>query len=291
MNYRLALSLFLIANICVAAPAKVDERKKTEVLRPAQREQANEGGLIDTLVGVLYPDTIVRRFNDLVTFWGWARELNRAQYPEVYASLAEICERLNVPVPVIYVINNSGVNAKLLAGKINATVNGWSPRYAAITITQDTLDLLNQDELDAYLTQAVARIKHRSFRLTAVLNGLLQCNPINAAIAMGPQTAFVPGPNGQLIVQQLPGRSPVMAAVLSLVGQRWLRSKIDECDRTTAFHLKNPAAFASAIAKENEHAGMPYKIGSNPILRLFNDWPTAEERLETVEKVRKQVAN
>ncbi len=286
MKNRIVLSLLLIANVSVAGSvtaakqgATSKQNQKVSFLRPEAAERSHDGfsigGAIDGLIGFLYFDTIIRRGYELANFWSWAQELDRTRYRHVYAIVGSACEQMNVPMPDLYVINHADVNAKLWTGKINAVVYGWSSRYAAITITQDALDMLNQDELEAYLTQAVSQIKHRYVRLHYMLSSFLQCNPYYSL---------------QLTRNSDPRyrRNPIMAALITLGGQAWLRSRIDDADRTAAHHLKKPAALASAIAKENEHAGLPYKVGSAPVISLLNNWPTAADRIETVEKIRRQ---
>ncbi len=158
-------------------------------------------------------------------------------------------------------------------GKINAVVHGWSPRYAAITLTQGTLELLTRDELRAYLTQAVLQIKLRHARLYYCLRDLaLDCGKPHVAAT----TVLATGGVG------LPW------FLVSLGAQHWLRSKIASADREAASHLIDPSALASAIDKENEHAGFPYKLGSSPALTIFNNWPTAAERTEIINKVVRQ---
>lgn len=265
MNNRLVLSLLLVANVGVAGSAAPKQSVKNSFLRSVAAEPVSSTGIIDGLIGTLWPDTIQRRWYEAWNFWGWASELDRYQYSYIYATVGEICERMNVPMPDLYVIKNSEFNAEVWMGKINAVVYGWSPRFAAITLTQDSIDLLSEEELQAYLTQAVAQIKNRRVKIYCCLRDFIDFAKPQAAV----MSALASGVG-------------IPWLLITIGAQRWLRSKVQDADRMAVHHLKNPEALASAIEKENEHAGFPYKLGSNSGMELLNNWPTAAVRLGAI---------
>ncbi len=95
MNYKIALSLFLVAGVCNNAISSTANPKEHEFLLPRKQQTQkighSLGGMVDGLIGAVWPDTFARRWYEAINFWGWAQELDRKEYKQIYLDVAQIC--------------------------------------------------------------------------------------------------------------------------------------------------------------------------------------------------------
>ena len=96
-----------------------------------------------------------------------ARQIYKADDPQLYNVVEEICLAGGLPVPKIYIIDSHA---------LNAFATGKDPKSASIAITIGLREKLTRDELQAVMAHELSHVKHYDIRyamLMAVLVGTI----------------------------------------------------------------------------------------------------------------------
>jgi len=81
-----------------------------------------------------------------------AREVTRAEAPELVGVVAELAERAELPMPRVYLIPDPA---------LNAFATGRSPEHAAVAVTEGLLSHMGRSELAAVLAHELSHVRHR----------------------------------------------------------------------------------------------------------------------------------
>jgi len=96
-----------------------------------------------------------------------ARPVSEAQAPELYAAVADLAQRAQIPLPTLYVIPGETPNA---------FATGRNPSHAAVAVTEGLLRLLDREEVQGVLAHELCHIRHRDIligTLAAVIAGAI----------------------------------------------------------------------------------------------------------------------
>jgi heat shock protein HtpX len=96
-----------------------------------------------------------------------AHEIKKEDDPQLFNVIEELCIAGGMPMPRIYVIEDSAMNA---------FATGRSPAHAAVAITRGLRDRLNRDELQGVMAHELSHVRHRDIlfaTLMAVMVGVL----------------------------------------------------------------------------------------------------------------------
>jgi heat shock protein HtpX len=96
-----------------------------------------------------------------------ARELRREQDPQLFNVVEELCIAGGLPVPRIYLIDDTAMNA---------FATGRDPRHAAVAITTGLRTRLSRDELQGVMAHELSHVRHYDIlyaTLMAVMVGVL----------------------------------------------------------------------------------------------------------------------
>lgn len=89
-----------------------------------------------------------------------AKETKKTDNPYVYRMVENLCITAGLPMPKIYVISDSG---------INAFATGRDPKHASIAITQGAIDKLENEELEGVIAHELSHIKNYDIRLMMIV--------------------------------------------------------------------------------------------------------------------------
>lgn len=115
-------------------------------------------------------------FMPLIGYWGgdsivlWttgARRITKEQNPYVYRLVENLCITAGLPVPKIYLIPDSA---------LNAFATGRDPKHASIALTTGIVETLENEELEGVLAHELSHVGNfdtRFMMLVAVLVGLV----------------------------------------------------------------------------------------------------------------------
>ena len=96
-----------------------------------------------------------------------AHEIRKEDDPQLYNVVEELCLAGGLPVPKIYLINDSAMNA---------FATGRDPRHAVVAITAGLRQKLTRDELQGVMAHELSHVRHYDIRyamLMAVMVGTL----------------------------------------------------------------------------------------------------------------------
>lgn len=212
---------------------------------------------------------------------------DNTQFRNYYNMVKELAENAQLPMPKVYVINES---------QPNAFATGRNPENAAVAATVGIMKILNERELRGVMAHELAHVKNRDTLISTI------SATVAGAIASIAQFGMMFGgghnANGERNVNPLLGMLMMFLAPLaaSLIQMAISRAREFEADRMGADISRDPKALASALEKihhyahqiPNETAEAHPETGQmmiiNPLsggsLRgLFSTHPQTEERI------------
>lgn len=93
-----------------------------------------------------------------------AREAKKEDYPEFYSIIEKLSAEDGLPMPKLYVISDSSMNA---------FATGRSPEKAVVAATSGILEKLNRVELEGVFAHELSHVKNYDIRLMAVVSVLV----------------------------------------------------------------------------------------------------------------------
>jgi heat shock protein HtpX len=214
-----------------------------------------------------------------------AREVDAQSAPQFYAMVQDLARRAQLPMPRVYLINESAPNA---------FATGRNPEHAAVAATTGILNVLSDRELRGVMAHELAHVKHRDILISTVSATMAGAISMLANFA----TFFGGRDSEGRPSNPLAGIAVAILAPLaaSLIQMAISRAREFEADRGGAEISGDPQALASALEKIHRHAsGIPLDAAEahpetaqmmiiNPLsaggLRgLFSTHPATEERV------------
>ncbi len=128
------------------------------------------GGPVGTLIGLGLSLLllILYLYSDRLALWvTGARPVTREQEPDLYTIVRTLCQRSEMPVPRLYIIESE---------RPGAFATGRSPRKASLAVSRGLLTMLERIELESLLAHELAHIKHRDTfigSVSAIFSGIL----------------------------------------------------------------------------------------------------------------------
>lgn len=202
------------------------------------------------LIGYLFNDTIIH----LTT---GAQAVTRAEQPELYNLLENLCISRGLKTPRLYVIETD---------VMNAYASGIDNKSYAITVTRGLLETLNRDEMEAVLAHELTHIIDRDTRLLIVTIVFVGMISFLAQLLwrMIYWSAFTRGRSrrgggGAMMLVAIAAVVMFVGYLLALV-LRFALSRRREllADAGSVELTKNPDALISALMKISNNAQIPH---------------------------------
>lgn len=89
-----------------------------------------------------------------------AQRIQKKDNPELFRIVENLCIGEGVPMPKIYIINDSAPNA---------FATGRDPKHAVVSVTTGILDKLNKSELEGVIAHELSHIKNFDIRLMSIV--------------------------------------------------------------------------------------------------------------------------
>jgi len=221
-----------------------------------------------------------------------ASEVSEAEAPQLYAAVADLAQRAQVPMPKVYVIPSDA---------LNAFATGRNPSHAAVAVTQGLMRHLDRNEITGVLAHELCHVKHRDILIGSIAATLV--GAISMLSSMARWGAIFGGSsnddegNSNIFVVLIV--SMVSALAATLIQLAISRSREYEADAGAARLLGTPQPLISALRKLElgaEH--LPLQAGEasahlfivNPlrgsgIAKLFSTHPPMEERIARLQSL------
>lgn len=196
-----------------------------------------------------------------------AKEVGKSDNPHLYSLVENLCIATGMPIPKIYVIHDSAMNA---------FATGRDPKHGTICFTTGLLERLNKAELEGVIAHELSHIKNYDIRLMAVVVILVGVIALLSDIFL--RSMFFGGrKNGHIIVILigigLAILSPIAATLIQLAVSR---KREFLADASGVLITRYPDALANALEKI---AGdpQPVKEATNATAHLFIENPFKEK--------------
>ena len=189
-----------------------------------------------------------------------AQPVTREQLPRVYNVVERLTQRVNLPMPKIYVIPNESPNA---------FATGRNPKHASVAVTQGILNLLDDEELEGVLAHELGHVRNRDILISSIAATL--AGAITWAGRMmwwfgagyGGGRDDRRGGGGGILMIIL---APIAAMLIQLAVSR---SREYEADHTGAEFTHNPFALARALKKLDAYSKRIPMMASPSTAHLF----------------------
>lgn len=104
-----------------------------------------------------------------------AIEVSVQDMPQYHAVVAELCQRMSIPMPRLYVSDNP---------QPNAFATGRNPQHAAVCVTRGLLDNLDWPEIQGVLAHEISHVRNRDILTSSVAAGVAMVITGAARMAM-----------------------------------------------------------------------------------------------------------
>lgn len=175
-----------------------------------------------------------------------AKEISRTSNPEIYRLVENLCITRGLPVPAIYIINDSS---------LNAFATGRDPEHAIIALTSGIIQKLDKAELEGVIAHELAHVENRDIRLMLLIVAgisfftLLAEICFRMAASSSRRSGKDKGNNAVFFLVigiMLTIYGYIVAPLIRLAVSR---QREYQADATAALMTRNPGALASALRK------------------------------------------
>jgi len=259
---------------------------------------------------ILYFAVGISVFMNVISYWfsdkmvlkmSGAQQVTEKSHPDLYDITENLCITAGLPMPKLYVINDSAPNA---------FATGRNKKHAAVAVTQGLLARLERTELEGVIAHELSHVQNRDILIMTVVVVLVGMVTILSDFFLR-MTIFggVRGDNRdgrmQLIAIAigigLAILSPIIATIIKLAVSR---KREFLADASAAYLTRYPEGLASALEKISSYEGGVKKANhatahmfiSNPfkkkdqkkgfLTKLFMTHPPAEERIAALRGIR-----
>lgn len=226
-----------------------------------------------------------------------AHEVTPEQAPELYRIVQELCMKVGMPIPKLYIIDEETPNA---------FATGRNPEHAAVAVTRGIMRLLNREELSGVIGHELAHVWHRDTLISTIAATIAGAISMLANMAQwtlifgGGQDEEEEGGGmgflGNLILMIV---APIAAMIIQMAISR---SREYLADEGGAKFCGNPLYLASALRKIERgvsqipmaaNPGTAHLFIVNPLrgesfLKLFSTHPPIEDRIARLEAMARE---
>lgn len=260
-----------------------------------------KNGLIIGFVFALGTNFVSYWFSDkLALSMSGAQEVDEAQAPQLFRTVARLAQNAGLPIPRVYIIPSP---------QPNAFATGRDPNHSAVAVTEGILQVLSQEELEGVLAHELAHVQHRDILISSIAATI--AGAIGLFAQMAQWGAIFGGYSRD--ERDREGGNPFLVLIGAIVASMAAtmiqlaisRNREFEADRGGAEISGKPLALASALHKiERVAERMPMQINPaaahmyivNPlggdtlrsITALFRTHPPTEERITRLEEMARE---
>lgn len=246
------------------------------------------GGLSVFLAFGIFSNIFTYFFGDKIALMmSGARPLSKEEAPQIYQLTEELVERMNIPMPKLYLSESM---------QPNAFATGRGPSNSSVCITKGLAQMLNKDEIQGVIAHELAHIRNRDVliaTIAAVIAGLVSSiAQIGIFFGGGDRDR---SPVVDLLILIL---APISASLIQLAISR---AREFEADATAAQFTRNPNGLANALIKIDQVSRQIPLDSSNPALsslyisnpfkgqgiaELFSTHPSTEKRVQRLAEMK-----
>lgn len=247
-----------------------------------------QSGMIIAFALALAMNGISYWFSDKIVLAMYhAQPVDAAEAPRLHSIVTELTQRVNLPMPKLYIIPEDTPNA---------FATGRDPQHAAVAVTSGLLNLLNEREIRGVLAHELSHVNNRDILIStiaATIAGAIMmiANMARFAAWFGIGRSDDGEEGGGMLGFLLAIIVAPLAA--TLIQMAISRSREYAADASGAKMSRDPLALASALEKLAQGAAMipgdirpstAHMFIVNPLagglMRLFSTHPPIPERVK-----------
>lgn len=215
-----------------------------------------------------------------------AHQVTPEQAPQLYAMVARLARRANMPVPRVYLLPEAAPNA---------FATGRDPEHGAVAVTEGLLRGLPPEEVEAVVAHELGHIKNRDTLIGAVAASIAGAVAMLANLAQwalifgGGRSDDREGPDGFAMLLTIL-LAPITATLIQLAVSR---SREYAADAWAARLIGSGVPLANALRRiergldvrpmaatpETAHVFIANPLSARGIAALFSTHPTTEARV------------
>ncbi len=222
-----------------------------------------------------------------------AKEADKDTHSRYYRIVSKLAEDAKVPMPRLYVINDSAPNA---------FATGRDPEHAALAVTTGLLDIMDDRELRAVLGHEMSHVRNYDIRISMITFGLVMLAGLISDFGLrvlwySDRDEEDNSPIGMMFVLIVLILSPVLATIVQMAVSRQREYLADASsasltgdtdsmiDALRKLDTHNRPMRQQNIATEAMYISNPLK--KSVLSRFFSTHPPIEARIERLESVKK----
>lgn len=222
-----------------------------------------------------------------------AQPLSPEQNPGVYWRVAPIvqglAQRMNIPMPKLYLIPEESPNA---------FATGRNPQHASVAFTAGILNLMSDREIEGVVAHELGHVLHRDILISSV------AATIATAITFLSRMAFFFGPRNDDDEREGGGLGGLLMLILAPIAAALIQMAISrtrefDADAASAKYTGNPRELISALQKldayskrlpmdatpSTAHLFIIKPFTGESLMRLFSTHPPTADRIARLEEM------
>jgi heat shock protein HtpX len=237
-------------------------------------------------------------FSDKIALMSYsAQPVSETENPEAYRRVAPIvhglCQRMGLPMPKLYLIEQPSPNA---------FATGRNPSHASVAFTTGILQLMNDNEIEGVVAHELGHVLHRDILISSVAATLAAAITFLARMAfwfggMGGRDDDERGGGGAIAAILMMILAPFAAMLIQLAISR---SREYDADAASAKYVGSPFPLINGLKKlegyskripmeatpSTAHMFIIKPFTGDSMMRLFSTHPSTEDRIERLEHMR-----
>jgi heat shock protein HtpX len=217
-------------------------------------------------------------------------------YGRIYPMLAPLCQRMQIPIPKLWVIPEHSPNA---------FATGRNPAHSSVAFTLGLLELMNDREVEGVLAHELAHVKNRDILTSSIAATIAATITMLARMAM-----FMPmgrsddednGGGGMLGGLFMMILAPIAAMIIQMAISR---TREFAADATAAKYAGTPDGLISGLQKlegyskripmdaspATAHMFIIQPFSGSAFMKLFSTHPPTEQRIAKLAALRGMVS-
>ena len=221
-----------------------------------------------------------------------AQEADPRQFQQLYNIVQALAIGDGLPMPKVYVINDSSPNA---------FATGRDPNHASVTVTTGLLGMMNREELEGVLAHEMSHIKNFDVRLLLVVTTMIGMAALIASIFWNSVGRMRLRGQGAVVVLAIGLIFTLIAFIVGPLMQLSLSRQRESLADVSGVELtRNPTGLIDALQKIAQNNTPPQRFNhavaammiDNPeehhgsfFSRLFDTHPPIAERIAALQRI------
>lgn len=223
-----------------------------------------------------------------------AKEIEKRDNPELYNIIENIAITEGMPMPRVYIIDDSAPNA---------FATGRDPKHAHVAVTTGLLEIMEKSELEAVAAHEMGHVKNYDIRVMMIVFGLVSAIGLIADMFLR-FLWFSDDDGDQSPVMLIAGIAAAIVApfVALLVQLAVSRQREYLADATSALTTRHPEGLVSALTKlegyakpmKRQNSSTSHLFFANPLRpgffsRIFSTHPPVADRIARLNDMGKKM--